>query len=100
MAMRKQGDVFLGVMNFGDNTIDPCAHLLRRFAAGAAITKNHPVRSFCQNLLGSKTFVFTVIPLQKVSLDLSAVPEPSQFAGFACAVERAGENQREGLLGE
>src|SRR5262245_28745350 len=100
MAMCKQGDVSLRGAGFGDNTIDPRADLFRRFPARATVAKNHPVRSFRMNLLWRKPFVLPIVPLHQIGLDMRTFAESRELAGFAGPLERTGQNQREGLLGE
>src|SRR5262245_12845120 len=87
-------------MNFGDNPIDPRADLFWRLPARAAIAKNHPVRPFRMNLLWRKPLVLPIVPLHQIALDMRTVAESRELAGFAGPLQRTGQNQREGLLGE
>src|SRR5262249_43150597 len=100
MAMCKQGDVSLCGAGFGDNQIDPGADLFWRLPARAAVTKNHPVRSFGVDLLRGKPLVLPIVPLHQIALDMRTVAESRELAGFAGPLQRTGQNQREGLLGE
>src|SRR5215471_7299700 len=100
MAMCKQGDVSLCGAGFGDNTIDPRADLFWRLPARAAVTENHPVRSFRMNFPWCKPFVLPIVPLHQIALDMRTVAESRQLAGLACAVERAGQDESERFFGE
>src|SRR5262245_36681878 len=100
MAMCKQGDVSLCGAGSSDNPIGPRADLFWRLSAWAAIVKNHPVRSFRMNLLWRKPFVFPIVPLHQIALDMRTFAESRKLAGFACPVERAGQDESKRFFGE
>ena len=100
MSVAEQGDVSRRGTNLGDNAIGARADLFRRLAARTAVAKNRPTRPSRANLFRRESFVLAIVPLDQVGLDIGKLAKPSEFAGFAGALERTREDQCKGDLGQ
>src|ERR671912_1574427 len=99
VAVRKECYVSLLVARSGDDAIGTFAHLLRSFAAGAAVIKEQPAWGHFANLTRGQSFVFAVIPLHQIVVDMRGGAQPAEFTGVLGAFKRAGQNHDKPLLG-
>jgi hypothetical protein len=78
--------------NPANDAVRTGADLLRRFASGAAIAEQVPVEAFRADFGTAATFIFAVVPLDQVRVDLGHGAKPRQFACPACALQWTGEH--------
>ena len=67
------------------------ADLLRRFAFGAAVAEQVPVRALRADFGAPAALVFAIVPLDEVRVDLGHGAKPGQLACLACALQWTGE---------
>jgi len=77
MYTRKEQDVALKLPNLANDTISSRTDLSRRFAAGAAVTKQFPLGPYSMNLVTPATLVLTIIPLKQIFFKLCDLAETS-----------------------
>jgi hypothetical protein len=75
MAVRKKGDMTVHRARPCNYPVHAGANLLRSFPSRAAIAEKHPSGRPAMDLLRGKPFVFTIVPLDQIVIDLSAVTE-------------------------
>jgi hypothetical protein len=75
MSMGEHYDVAIGGASPGNHPIDPGAHLLRRFAAGASVPEDEPARSDLVDLNGRQAFVIAIVPLDQIGIDDRSITE-------------------------
>ena len=56
--------------DFGNDSIDPSAHIGGGFAIRAGVGENSPIRNGFSNFRGREAFIVTVIPLGEICGDL------------------------------
>jgi hypothetical protein len=78
------------------DTIGSFPHLPRGLAPWASISEQAPLRPLSENLNGPAAFVLAVVPLEQITLDLGNCSKASQLARSRYALQRAGQNFREG----
>src|SRR4051812_19796798 len=75
-----------------DHPVGASADGGRVLAAGTTVAEQVPVGTITVNIVGFYPLVLAVIPFDRIRHDLGLVAEPSQLAGAASALQRAGEN--------
>ncbi len=68
------------------------ADLQRCLASGAAVAEQVPVRSLRADFCTTAAFIFAIVPLDEVSVDLGHGAKPRQFASLARALQWTGEH--------
>src|SRR4029450_13622041 len=92
MSMREQYDVAADGAGTCYHPVYARAHLLRRFAPGAAIPENQPTRGYLVDLVGRQAFVLTVVPLAEIGIAHHLPAEARQLARFSCALHGTAKN--------
>src|SRR5687768_3125426 len=90
VAVGEERDVSLLATRSGDDAISTVTHLLRCLAARAAVFKQQPPWDLLVNLTRCHSFVFAVIPLHQIVVDLRGSAQPAKFTGLPGALKRAG----------
>src|SRR5690242_21918203 len=94
MAVTEKRDISAGLGGACNDRFRTRRHLLDALSIGNAISPKRPIWVHRVNLCRGPAFVRAVIPFAQVGLDLRGVSVPGQLAGFAGALERAGQNER------
>ncbi len=89
MAARKKQYIRAECAHPSHHRVSPRRHLFRRFAAGAAVTEQLPIRALGMDLGRGQTLILAVIPFDEIAIDLRDVPKSREFAGATRALQRA-----------
>src|SRR5205823_3286490 len=69
MSARKNQNIAFDPSHTAHNVIGPGANLVRRFAPGASVAEEKPIRALRANLFRSETSVIAVVPFDQVAID-------------------------------
>jgi hypothetical protein len=75
MSMGEHCNVAVGGASPGNHPIDPGAHLLRRFAAGASVPEDEPAWRDLVDLHGRQAFVIAIVPLDQIGINDRSISE-------------------------
>src|SRR5262245_32754277 len=78
------------------NAVGSNAHVSRHLTSRAAVVEQLPSSALRVDILGKASLILTVVPLQKIAIDLVCRREPGQFAGTDRTLQRAGQHPGEG----
>src|SRR5262245_26494037 len=89
MPARKQEHIAVDLTQALDHRVGPRRHLIRRFAAGAAMDEKVPVRTLLTDLGRAQTFVLAVIPFEQIRIELGDVLVSGERAGAGSTLQWA-----------
>src|SRR5579875_1672146 len=98
MAVREDEDIPLQGTKPGHDAVGPCADRVRRFAAGAAIAEQKPVRPFLMNVRRALALVSAVVPFDQIGIHLGLRSETGQLASTAGTLQGTGQDLNEVLV--
>lgn len=96
----EQGDVAGGLGGTIEDVEGAGGNLGQGFAAGHAIAEKIPGGAKLADAGSGESFVFAVVPLAEIGIDLDAGIEAGKAAGFAGALEGGAEDKGEIIVGE
>jgi hypothetical protein len=92
MTARKKQHVSFYSTHPADNEISPRAHLVGRFASGAPVSEQLPIRSFRMDFGRAATFILAVVPFEQIAIYIGCGAEAGQLTGPSCALQGTGKN--------
>ena len=86
--------------DFGNDSIDPSAHIGGGFAIRARVGENSPIGNGFSNFRGREAFIVTVIPLGEIRGDFRRIRPTGEFASPAGSEPGAAKHETEIPLGK